>query len=126
MTQINHETLELNGVKYVREDSVNNNAPAKDLDGMKYVVIRSRDSGCHAGYLKSEDGTTITLVDSRRLWYWSGAASLSQLAMEGVSNPDDCKFPCTVDEITVYSVCEKIAVTSKAQKSIEGVKVWSA
>jgi len=126
MTKINHETLELNGVTYIREDSVNTNAPSKDLDGMQYVVIRSRDSGCHAGYLKSEDGTTITLANSRRLWYWSGAASLSQLAMEGVSSPKDCKFPCAVDEISIYSVCEKISTTSVAQKSIEGVKVWKS
>lgn len=125
MTQINHETLELNGIKYVREDSVNNNAPSQKLDGMPYVVIRSRDSGCHAGYLKSEDGDTVTLVNSRRLWSWSGAATLSQLAMEGVSESES-KFPMEVSEITVYSICEKIQATDEARKSIAKVPVWNA
>lgn len=125
MTQINHETLELNGIKYVREDSINNNAPSKKLDGMPYVVIRSRDSGCHAGYLKSEDGTTVTLVNSRRLWSWAGAATLSQLAMEGVSKSGS-KFPMEVPEITVYSICEKIQATDKARMSIAKVPVWNA
>jgi hypothetical protein len=118
------ETIKIDEVEYVRKDA--QNAPSKPLDGKEYVVIRSKDSGCHAGYLESEDGTTITLINSRRLWYWSGAASLSQLAMEGVSNPKDCKFPCAVDSITVYSVCEKISTTAKAQSSIEGVEVWKA
>ncbi len=115
---IKHEKLVLNGITYVPQSTISDNAPSKDLDGKKYVVIRSRDSGCHAGYLESEDGTTITLINARRLWYWSGANSLSQLAMDGVGNPSECKFPCAVDSITVYSVCEKISTTSKAQESI--------
>lgn len=89
-----------------------------------YVIIRSRDSGCHAGYLAAEDGNTMTLTKSRRLWYWSGAASLSQLAMEGVKDPENCKFPQCVDSITVYGVCEKIPATESARLSIEGTPVW--
>jgi len=117
-------TITIDDVEYVRKDSMSN--PSKPLDGREYVVIRSRDSGCHAGYLDSEDGTTITLVNARRLWYWSGATTLSQLAMEGVASPGECKFPCAVDSITVYSVCEKISTTSKAQSSIESVKIWKS
>lgn len=90
----------------------------------QYVIIRSRDSGCHAGHLVKEEGTTITLKDARRLWYWDGAATLSQLAMEGVKNPGECKFPCPVDEITVYGVCEKIPATAASKASIESVPVW--
>jgi hypothetical protein len=116
------KTIKIDDDTYVLESEIN--APAKSFDGLEYVVIRSRDSGCHAGYLKSEDGNTLTLVNSRRLWYWDGAASLSQLAMEGVSKPSNCKFPCAVDEITVYGVCEKILATAKAQSCIEGVQVW--
>jgi hypothetical protein len=125
MTKINHETLELNGVEYIRKDSINTNAPAKSLDGMPYVVIRSRDSGCHAGYLAEEEGNTVTLYNSRRLWQWAGAATLSQLAMEGCSK-DGSKFPTEVNEITVYDICEKIAATESARKSISKVPVWNA
>jgi len=124
MTQINHETLELNGVKYIREDSINDNAPAKDLDGKPYVVIRSRDSGCHAGYLESEEGNAVVLLNSRRLYQWKGAATLSQLAMEGVDQKGS-KFPMEVIRITIYDICEKIDTTEKARQSIQGVPVWS-
>lgn len=117
--------MTVNGVEYVRADSINNNTPAKELDGMPYVVIRSRDSGCHAGYLAEEDGDTVTLYHSRRLWQWHGAATLSQLAMEGVSKSGS-KFPMEVDEITIYSICEKIQATEAAKNSIKKVPVWSA
>ena len=119
------ETLKVNGVDYVRADSLPSNAPSIDLDGKPFVVIRSRDSGCHAGYVESEDGRTITLVKSRRLWYWTGAASLSQLAMEGVKSPDSCKFPMAVDRITVYDICEKIETNAASQESILGVPEWN-
>lgn len=114
--------IEVNGVKYVKKGLAN--TPHQSTEGLPYVVIRSRDSGCHAGFLKSEDGNTITLVNSRRLWYWSGASTLSQLAEEGVKNPDDCKMPQEVSCITVYGVCEKILATDQCFQSLKGVKEW--
>lgn len=92
----------------------------------EYVIIRSRDSGCHAGYLESERGTTITLTNARRIWYWAGAATLSQLATDGTSRPQACKFPCAVERITIYGVCEKLQVSAQAKASIERVPVWTA
>jgi hypothetical protein len=116
--------IKVNGVDYVRKDSIA--ITAVNTDGKPYVIVRSADSGCHAGYLKKEEGNKITLIQSRRLWYWAGAASLSQLAMEGTNQPKNCKFPCPVGEITIYGVCEKIQATNKAKESIEGVKSWEA
>lgn len=112
--------IEVDGVRFVPESATN----ATDTSGKPYVVIRSKDSGCHAGFLEAEDGNTITLVHSRRLWFWSGAASLSQLAQEGVKSPDSCKFPQAVPSITVYGCCEKIPSSEQARESIEGVKPW--
>jgi hypothetical protein len=62
----------------------------------------------------------------RRLWFWSGAASLSQLAMEGVKNPNECKFPCEVDRVELLQVIEILDVTDKARESIASVPVWAA
>lgn len=118
------EVIKIDDIEYIRKDSVGEKAQA--LDGMDYVIIRSYDAGCFAGYLKSEseDGQKVELVNARRLWYWSGASSLSQLAMEGVKNPDDCKFPCEVNSIKIMKVCEIIPATEKARKNITKVKVW--
>ena len=112
--------ISIDGIDYVRAD----NQITTNADGLAYVVVRSRDSGCHAGYLHNRDGATVHLFHARRLWYWVGASSLSQLAMEGVTAPNDCKFPCVVPEITVIGVCEIIPATSACKTSIESVPVW--
>lgn len=93
-----------------------------------YVIIRSRDAGCFAGRL-SETNTThriVTLTDCRRIWYWSGAASLSGMAVCGVSNPTSCKFSAPTQFHIVFGVIEIIPVTVKAQAIIEAVPVWQA
>jgi hypothetical protein len=91
------------------------------------VIVRSH-AGLFMGTLDEyhRESKTATILDARRLWYWTGAASLSQLAMEGTSNPKDCKFPCPVGRVIIPEVMEMLNVTAKAKKSIDGVPVWSA
>ena len=91
-----------------------------------YVIIRADRAGCFAGEMISRDGSEVVLANARRLWYWAGAASLSQLAMEGTSKPGSCKFPIAMDLITVLGVIEIIDVTPQARASIEAVPVWKA
>ncbi len=90
----------------------------------KYVIVRTYSAGVFAGEFSSREGREVTLKNARRLWYWSGAASLSQLAMEGTKAPKDCKFPCAVDSILLLESIEILDVTAIARKSIEGVPVW--
>ena len=90
----------------------------------KYVIIRADRAGVFAGTLKSKDGSEVKLTNARRIYYWSGSASLSQLAREGVKNPIECKFAMPLDEITILGVIEIIPVTSLAEKNINAVPVW--
>ena len=92
----------------------------------KKVIIRADRAGVFFGTLKEKNGTEVILTDCRRLWYWDGAASISQLAVDGTSKPNNCKFTVTVGEITITGVIEIIPCTDKAIKSIEGVKEWKA
>jgi hypothetical protein len=62
--------------------------------------------------------------NARRLWYWEGAASLSQMAQSGTSKPEKCKFPEPVDRIELLEAIEILDVTEVARKSIESVTVW--
>lgn len=114
--------VEINGVVYVPKGT--EAAPAPSLDGLPLVILRTQSAGVHYGYLKNRVGGEATLLNTRRIWYWDGAASLSQLALEGVSKPQNCKFTVVNDEITVLGVIEVIPVTSGAQKIIDGVKPW--
>lgn len=90
----------------------------------KYVIVRTYSAGVFAGELESRNGQEVVLRNARRIWYWDGAASLSQLAMEGTSKPENCKFPCAVDRVELLQVIEILDVTEEARKSIEGVPVW--
>jgi hypothetical protein len=92
----------------------------------EYVIIRTYSAGVHAGTLKSREGKEVVLENSRRLWYWEGAASLSGLAVHGVSKPEKCKFPAPLKKITLTEAVEIIPCTPKAKKSIEGVPEWMA
>lgn len=92
----------------------------------KKVIIRGDRSGVFFGTLKEKDGREVKLTNCRRLWYWSGAASLSQLAVDGVSNPDGCKFTVTVSEIAILDAIEVIPCTEKAINSIESTREWRA
>lgn len=91
-----------------------------------YVIVRTYSAGVFAGRLVKRTGKEATIQQARRLWYWTGAASLSQLAQEGTSKPAQCKFPVAVEEITVTEAIEILRVTPKAQASIAAVPVWQA
>ena len=115
-------TMTINEVEYVRKDSITE-LPKLNTDD--YVIIRSRDSGVHAGYLESRDGSEVVLKRARRIWYWKGAASLSELAMRGSAMPSQCKIPCAVDTITVLGVIEVIPCAEVARLQIEGMAEWT-
>ena len=86
-----------------------------------YVIVRTYSAGVHAGYLESRDGKEVVLRNTRRLWKWDGAASLSQLAGAGTSKPHDCKFPAAIDSITLTEAIEITPCTDTARKAIERI-----
>lgn len=87
----------------------------------KYVVVRCRDAGVHAGILKARDGRQCELTEARRLWYWkpaNKAAFLSGVAIEGLDTKAS-KVGMAVD-ILLTEDCEIIACTEAAAQSIAG------
>ncbi len=90
----------------------------------RYCMVRTYSAGVFAGTLVTLVGKEALLHDARRIWYWSGAASLSQLAVDGTSNPKECKFPVAVPEVCLTEVIEIIPISAKARKSIEEVPIW--
>ncbi len=92
---------------------------------MKYVIVRTYSAGVFAGELESRNGREVILLNARRLWYWEGASSLSELAIRGVSKPLKCKFPCEVSRVELLEVIEILDVTEKARESIKEVPEWT-
>lgn len=92
----------------------------------KFVIVRTYSAGVFFGEFVSRVGKEVVLLNARRLWYWDGAASLSQLAVEGTSKPKSCKFPVAVPRVELLEAVEILDVTPEAKTSIEKVPVWSA
>ena len=92
----------------------------------KYCIVRTEKAGVFAGNCTQRNDTQLTIKNVRRLWYWEGAASISQLAVDGTSSPSSCKFTVTVDESEVFGVIEIIPCTEKAEISIKGVRTWKS
>lgn len=90
----------------------------------KYCMVRTQSAGVFAGTIVSREGKEAILKDARRIWYWDGAASLSQLAQSGTSKPSSCKFPEAVTEVLLTEVIEIIPITEVAKASIESVPIW--
>lgn len=89
-----------------------------------YVIVRTYSAGVFAGTLERREGREVELSNARRLWFWDGAASLSQLAVSGTSKPKKCKFPVAVPKVLLTEAIEILDVTPEARKSIEEVPVW--
>lgn len=117
-------TITINNVEYAPVSEMYINVRAEELDGMPFQIIRTYSAGVFAGYVEKREGKEVTIRNAIRIWYWDGAASLSQLAVDGTCKPENCKFAVPVDKILVTEAIEILDVTEKARISIQDVKSW--
>lgn len=101
-------------------------AKKKPTNKHPYVIVRCRDAGVHAGEYQGHEGREVRLKNARRIWFWSGAASLSELAVYGAKNGDECKFSVLVDSITLLEACEIIHCRAAGEEMIRGLPPWRA
>lgn len=118
--EISDETYDKIKDQLLEEEEVE--APVVEVG--KYALLRTYSAGVHLGILKKLDGKNARLSKAIRIFYWSGACSLSQLAMEGTKAPDSCKFAIPVADLILTDVIEYLAVTKKALESIQGTPSW--
>ena len=94
-----------------------------DLIG-KVCVVRTYSAGVFLGEVVRREGKEVHLKNARRIWYWDGAASLSQLATDGTSKPKSCKFPAAVPDVLLTEAIEFIPASEAAIASIAAVPAW--
>lgn len=96
---------------------------------MQKSIIRTYSAGVFFGEVTKQEntpaGVIVTIQNCRRLWYWNGAASLSELSQSGVKRIGS-KFSVTVPEMVVAGAIEIIPCTDAAVESINAVPVWKA
>jgi hypothetical protein len=119
-------TIRIDEIEYVRKDSI----PAIPKPAGTYAIVRCRNAGVHAGYVKSRENGVLTLTSSRRLWRWWSKATLSELALEGPRkdkiNEQRYGAVLPVLKLTESDVCEVIPTTEEACQAIQRVSVWTA
>jgi hypothetical protein len=84
----------------------------------KYVIVRSRNEGINAGFVKVLDETGIVLTEARRIWYHK-PKDIKTSWYEGVAQSglsDDSKISSPVEKVIIedYSitVCTDVASNS--------------
>jgi len=95
----------------------------------KFVLVRCRDAGVHAGVLEAYNGRECLLKAARRLWFWKvnkGPTGnfLNGLALGGVNTGSKLSAP--VARIHLTENCEIIECTAEAEASIKGFEVFNA
>ena len=97
----------------------------KKLIGKK-VIIRSSNNDIFFGTLNEAELLTnciiVELINSRKVFYYTGARSIQELASKGTSEEYNCEFSVIVNKQIISNVCEIIPCTDTSIKSIERVK----
>lgn len=118
--------IEINGVIYVQKAAMS--SKVIDENDLKAVLIRTYSAGIHYGYLReytdTPAGRVVKLLNTRRIWSWKGAATLSQMALEGVKYPNECKFSVVLPENEIIDVIEIIPLSNDALISLNSVPAW--
>lgn len=91
-----------------------------------YVIVRGVNSGVFFGELKRREGQVVELHNVRKLWYWSGANTVEDIASEGVKKPNECKFTVSVEKMVITDAIQIIPCTQKSVDVIQAVRVWKA
>lgn len=94
----------------------------------KPVMIRTYSAGVHYGTLDKyeTDGSeySVKLTNSTRVYSWTGANSLSQLALEG-SKKTDSKLSVKVPSIYLKAI-EVIEMTPTAVENLDSIPTWKS
>lgn len=90
----------------------------------KYYIVRAKDAGVFFGQIKRRNKDEIEMKNVRKLWYWSGAAAVEQLSVDGVKNPEGCKFTVFVNQMVIADPVQIIPCLEKAEKILKEVKEW--
>lgn len=90
----------------------------------KIVMIRTYSAGVHFGELVSRKGKEVVLKNAHRVFYWTNACSLSQLAMQGSQNKNtENKISMAVPEIILTEAIEIIPMTKESFDNLTAI-IW--
>ena len=94
------------------------------INNESFYIVRAKDAGVFFGKIAEKGDHEVTMTEVRKVWYWDGACAVEQLAEEGTTNPNGCKFTVTVAEMVIADPIQIIPCTDRAHHSLSMVGVW--
>ena len=82
----------------------------------EFCIVRTYSAGVHCGVLDECNGTAVVLKESRRIWRWSNAFTLNEMAVNGCG--EDSRISQPVARIMLTEAVEVIPCTDKARKNL--------
>lgn len=86
----------------------------------KVVIVRTYSAGVHFGTLEFLKGTEAILKNSRRIFSWEGAFTLSEISQKGIK--ESSKLSCTVPNIILTEAIEVIPCSSKSIEILNSIR----
>lgn len=119
------ETMMIDDVKYIREDSVKSTEPKK-YEGMDYAIVRSRDQGVMCGYVESIEGRTVKLHQARQIWRYDSTFVLVDVAEHGMRNQEKAQLSVAASQpVYMLEACGVLTCTDFAANQLIGIKAQS-
>jgi ferredoxin-fold anticodon binding domain-containing protein len=87
----------------------------------RYVIIRTYSAGVHFGILSKKIGNEVILTNSRRIWSWEGAFTLSKISEDGLTSKS--RLSVEIPEIKLTEI-EIIPCSEKCIKSLKEIKEY--
>lgn len=92
----------------------------------KKCIVRGNNSGVfYATVVKIEDKTVVEMQDVRRVYYWDGANTISDLAVQGSKTSYNCKITVPVEQVVITDCVEINVCTEKAINNLDSIKIWT-
>ena len=89
----------------------------------KKIIARIDRAGVFHGTLDHIDNEIIRLKDARRIYYWEGAISVTDMAAKGLKS-GKITIPVSTVEFMSDKIIELNECSDDATKSIEAIKPW--
>lgn len=83
------------------------------------VLVRTYSAGVHFGELVKKDGTNVLLKNARRLYFWKGCFTLSEIAVFGPKA--GTRIACEVPFIELTQAIELIPISQQSLAILAGI-----
>ena len=87
-------------------------------------IVRTDRAGVFYGEVKSKTKDSIVMTNVRKVFYWDGACAVEELALNGSTNPNNCKLTVIIPEMEIASPIQIIPCSSKSCEILNSIAIW--